>query len=92
MARPKTDRRRKSGLKTRKQKKEGRGKYEKYTQDDRRLIKALTYVQNGGSFRDAEMATKVAKSTIENLWKQYKVHTNACISGVCGRLLSMIYK
>ena len=74
MARPPLDKRRKSGLKTRRQKHEKRGEYKKYKSDDRRLIRALQFIQSGGSFRDAEASTEVAKSTIESLWKQFQVH------------------
>ena len=65
MARPPMDKRRKSGLRTRRQKQEKREEYKKYKSDDGRLIRALQFIQSDGSFQDAEATTKVAKSAID---------------------------
>ena len=72
MARPKADLRRKSNLKTRKQKQQSRGTYTKY--DDKQIMNAMKFIRRGTSYREAEKKTNVAKSTIKNIWQQYQVN------------------
>ena len=72
MGRPKSDNRRRQKIAKTRLQKSKRGSYINYgeNQDNSKLKQAVSLVQHGKSFREAEKISKVPKSTIMNNWKK----------------------